>query len=438
MHMRNRCAVVLALVLAAAVILTGCGPSALPTLTPLARPATPTPLPPSGPIRIGAIYPLTGDLAAKGADCKAGVELALEIINGEYDMGFPFAREEGLPGLGGAKLECVFGDSRGDPTQGASETERLITQEKVVALVGGYQSTVVQAASATTEFHTIPYVLSDAASLTAAGLTYVFRVSPDDGIQAKNALECVRDVAVNEKAELKTVALLWENTEGYSSMAGQVRKIAKDYGLEIVADVSYASQAADLTAEVEKVRAASPDVILHLGNGSTAVLLVKALKAMDVSPKMLVGMAGDSEPELPTMLGPDGNGMFCQALYSADLLKAKPLIEAIGALFKDKYGREMSADAACSFAAPFVLADAINRARSTDPAAIQKALLSTDMPATAFIAPYAGCRFDLVTHDNVLARVLYLQIQDQKVRAVWPLETAAVSYVYPFPPWKQR
>jgi len=183
-----------------------------------------------------------------GADCKAGVELALEIINGKYEMGFPFAREEGLPGLGGAKLECVFGDSRGDPTQGASEAERLIRQDEVVALVGGYQSTVVKAASATTEFHRIPYVLSDAASLTAVGLQYVFRVSPDEGIQARDALNCVRDVAANEKVELKTVALLWENTEGHSSMAGQVRKIAKDYGLEIVADVSYASQAADLTA----------------------------------------------------------------------------------------------------------------------------------------------------------------------------------------------
>jgi len=179
-------------------------------------------------------------------------------------------------------------------------------------------------------------------------------------------------------------------------------------------------------------------VILHLGNGSTAVLLVKALKAMGVSPKMLVGMAGDFEPELPTVLGPDGNGMFCQALYSADLLKAKPLIEAIGALFKGKYGRDMSADAACSSAAPFVLADATNRARSTDPAGIQKALLSTDMPATAFIVPYAGCRFDPATHDNVLARGLYLQIQDRKYKAVWPLELAAVSYIYPFTPWKQR
>jgi len=436
--MRNRCAVVLALVLAAAVILTGCGPSALPTLTPAARPATPTLPPPAGPFKIGAIYPLTGNLASRGADCKAGVELALEIINGKYEMGFPFAKEEGLPGLGGAKLECVFGDSRGDPTQGASEAERLITQEKVVALVGGYQRAVVKAVSATTELHSIPYVLSDAAPLTAAGLKYLFRVSPGDGIQAKNALDCVRDVAANEKVELKTIALLWENTEEGASIAGQVRKTAKDDGLEVVADISYTSQAADLMAEVTKVKAVSPDVILHLGRVSDAILLVKALKAMDVLPKMLVGMAGYAEPDLPETLGPDGNGVFCQAVYSADLLKAKPLIETINALFKDKYGRDMSVDAACSFAAPFVLADAINRARSTDPDAIQKALLSADMPATAFVSPYAGCRFDPDAHDNVLARGLYLQIQDQKYSAVWPLEMAAAPYIYPFTPWKQR
>ncbi|HMK64226.1 MAG TPA: ABC transporter substrate-binding protein, partial [Thermodesulfobacteriota bacterium] len=93
-------------------------------------------------IKVGAVYPLTGNIASTGLDCKRGAELAVDIINGKYDLNLPLAKTAGLPNLGGAKIELVFADTKGDPKNGMSEAERLVTQEKVVAMIGAYQSSV--------------------------------------------------------------------------------------------------------------------------------------------------------------------------------------------------------------------------------------------------------------------------------------------------------
>ncbi|MCR4424704.1 MAG: ABC transporter substrate-binding protein [Firmicutes bacterium] len=390
-------------------------------------------------VKVGAVYPLTGAVATTGADCRSGVELALEIINGVYDIDFPFARTAGIPSLGGAKLDVIFGDSRGDPTQGMAETERLITEQKVVAMIGGYQSAVVKTASMAAERLQVPYVLSDATSpaLTERGFKWFFRVIPHDGIQAKNALELVRDVAKKENTSIKKIGVLWENTEWGANVAMEIRKWAGEYGFTIVADLPYTYRATDVSGEVLKLKAAAPEVIIHAAYVSDAILFTQTLKAMDVRPKMFVGMAGYLDPNYLNTVAKDGEYFFVRAVYGLDLASRKPVVAQINEIYKKKYGFDMSPNAARSFTAPFVVADAINRAKSTKPDDIRKALLETDLPADALISPYEGVRFDPVTHDNVLARSLYLQIQGGKFRVVWPFELAAVPYVFPFPGWKR-
>ncbi|HEX7522954.1 MAG TPA: ABC transporter substrate-binding protein, partial [Candidatus Deferrimicrobium sp.] len=98
-------------------------------------------------IRIGAAYPLSGNIAATGLDCLHGAELAVDIINGKYpDLNLPLAKSEGLPNLGGAKLKLIVADTKGEPRNGQAEAERLVTQEKVVAMIGAYQSSVTKTA----------------------------------------------------------------------------------------------------------------------------------------------------------------------------------------------------------------------------------------------------------------------------------------------------
>ena len=127
-------------------------------------------------IKIGALYPLTGNLAATGSENKRGVDLAVDIINGKYDLNLPLAKDEGIPGLGGARIEIVYADTKGDPRNGLAEAERLITQEKVVALIGAYQSAVTKTASQAAERLKIPFVCSDSSSptLTERDFRYFF------------------------------------------------------------------------------------------------------------------------------------------------------------------------------------------------------------------------------------------------------------------------
>jgi branched-chain amino acid transport system substrate-binding protein len=147
-------------------------------------------------IKIGAVYPLTGNIASTGLDCKRGVDLAVDIINGKYDLDLPLAKSEGLPNLGGAKIEIVYADTKGDPKNGMSETERLIAQEKVVAMIGAYQSSVTKTASQITERMKVPYVCSDSSSptLTERGFKYFFRVSPHDAIFARDQFQFLKDL----------------------------------------------------------------------------------------------------------------------------------------------------------------------------------------------------------------------------------------------------
>ena len=95
-------------------------------------------------VKIGVIYPLTGPGAAVGAELRSALELAVDLINngapGVTEL--PFAGGKGLPNLKGAKIKLVFADHQANPQTGATEAERLITQEKVVAIVGAYTSLI--------------------------------------------------------------------------------------------------------------------------------------------------------------------------------------------------------------------------------------------------------------------------------------------------------
>ena len=93
-------------------------------------------------VAIGAIWPLTGASAQVGVDAKHALETAVEIVNGSFDINLPTAKNAGIAGLGGAKIKLIFADHQGDPQKGRAEAERLITQDKVCAILGAFHSSV--------------------------------------------------------------------------------------------------------------------------------------------------------------------------------------------------------------------------------------------------------------------------------------------------------
>jgi branched-chain amino acid transport system substrate-binding protein len=391
-------------------------------------------------IKIGALYPLTGNLAATGLDCKRGVDLAVEIINGKFDLNLPLAKEEGIPNLGGAKIEVVYADTKGDPKNGLAEAERLITQEKVVALIGAYQSAVTKTASQAAERLQIPFVCSDSTSptLTERDFKYFFRVSPHDGTMARNQFEFLKDLEAKKGMKVKTIALIYENTEFGANVAKMQQQYAKEFGYEVVADIAYPANSSDVTSEVGKLISAKPDVVMHTAYITDAILFTKTFKEMDLVPKGFLNMAGYIESDyLPTVKA-DGNFFFVRSTFALDLAAKKPMVGQLADMYMKKYNIQMGENTTRSFTAPFVVADAINRAKSTDPEAIVKALLETNIPGEQIVNPWKGIQFDPKTHQNIHASAMLVQVQDQNYYTVWPFDAASRDVIWPFPAWKDR
>src|SRR4029453_9282473 len=134
-------------------------------------------------VKIGVIYPLSGKSATPGNYAKMAIGLGPDVVNnGNADLAkvMPLAKGGGLPGLKGAKVQLIFADNQGTPAAGQNQALRLITEEKVAALIGAYQSGVTLTASAIAERHGIPFVNGEsvAANLTERGFKWFFRVTP--------------------------------------------------------------------------------------------------------------------------------------------------------------------------------------------------------------------------------------------------------------------
>src|SRR6266481_4076866 len=132
---------------------------------------------------IGVLYPFTGPNAQPGVDNKPVIEIGTDVANGVVELPFPFYQKlKGMPGLKGAKVRLVFADHQGKPELGQSEAERLITQEKVHAIIGCWHSGVTATASQVAERYGIPFLNAESSSpgLTRRGLKWFFRTSPHD------------------------------------------------------------------------------------------------------------------------------------------------------------------------------------------------------------------------------------------------------------------
>src|SRR5580765_6889046 len=185
-------------------------------------------------VKIGVIYPLSGNAASAGVHGKAAVETAIEIINNAHpELGsLPLAKNAGLAGLGGAKVEAVFADNQGSPAVGQNQALRLITEEKVAALTGAYQSGITLTASAIAEKYGIPFVNGEsvAANLTERGFKWFFRTTPVPGDFAKIYLDFLKEMKAGGQ-KVDNVALVHENTEYGTSVANVITGLFKENGL---------------------------------------------------------------------------------------------------------------------------------------------------------------------------------------------------------------
>src|SRR5579871_3629375 len=229
-------------------------------------------------IKIGAVLPLSGNAASAGAHSKAAMEVALDIINNAHpEFGnFPLAKNAGLAGLGGAKVEVVFVDSQGSPATGQNQTLRLITEEKVVAITGSYQSGVTLTTSAIAEKYGIPFVNGEsvAANLTERGFKWFFRTTPIASDFAKIYLDFLKDAKASG-VKTDSIAIVHENTEYGTSVASVITSVFKENGLAIALDIPYAANTTDVQSQVLQLKEKKPDVVIMVSYTSDAILYAK-------------------------------------------------------------------------------------------------------------------------------------------------------------------
>ena len=392
-------------------------------------------------IRIGAIYPLTGAAASTGLELKNALELAADLINtGTRGLNLPLATTGGLPNLKGAKIKLIFGDHQGNPQIGATEAERLISQEKVVALIGSYFSNVTNTASQVAERNGIPFLNpeSSSATLTQRGFKWFFRTTPHDDLFVANFFEFLKDVEKKKNVSVKRIALFNENTLFGTETTKIEEKLAAELKYPIVEKVIYPAKSTQLTSEVQRIKAANPDLIMQSSYLGDAILSMKTYKELGVSPDaLLANDAGFNDSEFLKTLGKDGEYILSREVWALDLTSKNPLIKQVNDLYLERYKTNFNGNSARSFTGLFALAEAINRAGSTKPEAIQKALSETNIPGDRLIMPWKGIKFD-VTGQNTLGTGIIVQVQDGKYVTVWPFDMASRDIVWPMPKWDQR
>ncbi|MGQ9694977.1 MAG: ABC transporter substrate-binding protein [Thermodesulfobacteriota bacterium] len=388
-------------------------------------------------IRIGSIYPLTGAIASSGLRSKHAIETALDVINNKYDMDIPFARTTGIPNLKGAKLEIIWGDSQASPEVGKTEAERLITKEKVPLILGAYQSGVSKAASFVAERYKIPFVCAESSSaeLTERGLKYFFRLAPTDAEDSLAFFTFLEEMKKKGK-KVEKVALVYENTEFGVHAAGEAKKQAEKRGFKIVADIAYPFKSTDVKSEVLKIKAAKPHAVLHASLLGDMMLFAKTYKELKVGfDANLSYCGGYHDPSFVLNLKKDAEYFMGQCTFSPDFIQKKPVLGKINEMYKKRSGVDFDGVTIEAFTAVLVIADAFNRAKSTDPEALVQAVRTTDLKTPTL--PGDAVMFN-EKGQNIKIMSAISQIQDGKYRVVWPANVAAVKIVWPFKPWDKR
>jgi branched-chain amino acid transport system substrate-binding protein len=389
-------------------------------------------------VKIGAIFPLSGNAASAGVHGKAAIETAVEIINsGNPALGnLPVTKNAGLKGLGGAKVEVVFADNQGSPATGQNQALRLITEEKVVALTGAYQSGITLTASAIAEKYGIPFVNGEsvAANLTERGFKWFFRTTPVAGDFAKIYLDFLKEMKAGGQ-KVDNVALVHENTEYGTSVANVITGLFKENGLPIAQDIAYSANTTDVQSQVLQLKDKKPDVVIMISYTSDAILYAKTFQALDYKPPMMIAdNAGYSDPSTLKAVGKQIQGIFNRSSFAIGVAGSPTFL--INEIYKKKSGGDDLDDtAARQMQGFFVLVDAIDRAGSTEPAKIQAALKATDLKPDQLIMGYKGVKFD-DKGQNVLAAGLVIQLQDgENYVPVWPKQLAKTAPVFPYKGW---
>lgn len=313
-------------------------------------------------IKVGGLLEMTGGSASFGISGKNGIDLALKKIN-----------EKGV--LGGKKLSLVVADTKSEASEATNGMQKLISQDKVVAVIGPNQSSAVIASGAInngakvvdiTPMGTNPDVTVD--PKTKQVKPYSFRTCFIDPFQGT----VMASFASNE-LKVKRAAIYIDNTSDYAKGLAQFFKenFVKNGG-QVVIEEAYLQKDTDFKSTLTKIKAAKPDFIYIPGYYQEVGLIVKQAREMGITVPMAGGDGWDSA-KLPEIAGKAAlENTFFSSLYSPD--DTSDLNKEFVAEYKKAYNTNPDVFAALAYDSTLLVAKAIEDAGSADPAKIAEAM----------------------------------------------------------------
>jgi branched-chain amino acid transport system substrate-binding protein len=387
-------------------------------------------------VKIGVIYPLTGNAASAGQSARDAVHLGVDIVNTAHPdlKNLPLGNTGGLPGLGHAKIVLDEADHQGNPQIGQQQTLRLIAQDHVAAVLGSYQSSVSLVATAVAERQGVPFLVADsvASNITGRGFKWTFRTTPIAPDFAKAYFQFLNDLKKSGK-KVDRIAVVNENTDYGTSVGASIVEAAKSAGIDVAAQIAYNANSSDVTAQVLQLKTLKPDAVVFVSYTADIILYFKTMKNLDYLPPIIIGDdSGFSDPAFIPNVGNLAQGAVNRSAF--DIGKPGSNSYVVDQMFKQKYGRDLDDTSARWLQGFFVLADAIDRAGSTAPDKIQAALKATDLKPNQLIMGYNGVKFD-ATGQNILSATYLIQLQGKEYVSVWPADRATAKLEWPMKGW---
>lgn len=373
-------------------------------------------------IKIGAVLPLSkAAFAQAGEEQRRGLLMALEEIN-----------QAG--GVLGKKVELIIEDDTGEPSVGIAAAEKLLTRDKVVALIGGYSSTITFA-----QLNAIqrlePFVAWVGASSTKVEHEFgpkkwFFHYHPWD----YHRQSTIRDFLLTISPRPKTVAVAYEDGIYGTTSREYVVKYLKEKGFEIVFDERFKSGSSDFTPMLTKIKKANPDVFYWVAYAGDTTLIMKQAKEIDLNLKLFLSVAINF-PQYKESLGATGDYVAGVDVW----IPGVKLPETIKWMekFKKAYpGRTPEYWVPLAYTNLMTVVDAIKRARSTE-----KEKLIAAMEKTDYNSPLGRMTFKKSEEGGLHQAIdeqIITQWQEGVSYVVWPANKATGKLIYPTPNWKNR
>ena len=407
-------------------VLKASGLAAIPFVPSLAKAATEIP--------IGVVVGLTGAAADYGRDALRAFQLVVDRVN----------QAGGIKSLGGAQVKLLIADHQSELRVASSETERLITRENVLGVLGWAASGPARVGSEVTERYQVPSIdTSVDYKLTERGLKYFYRAAINTRQTCERGVQFVQEMEKTRGVMVKRVAILHEDL-AYGTGAGDLFKAAIERvpQWQLVDRVAYtAAKLNEATGIVNKLKALNVDVVFQASYPADGILIQRAMKQLRLNLIANVHPAG-APPNLQYVgnLKDDANFVFTALGWTPSMADKLPAgAKATIDEYTKRHKVAVQDQAGYSFSAAAAMVAALQQIKTLDRAALWQAIDKIDVSFGQdpnVIIPF-GVKWD-EKHDNAKAQPVITQILNQQLAVVAPKELASQAPVVPPPAWDKR